>query len=359
MLAQLCRDMTDLTPEDIAQLEAVERQLPLMAELSQGDVFIDCPLPNGQAVVAAHARPSTYGSAYRKQVVGRLATPEKEPAVFHALSLRSPIRDIKAITQENQTVLQDVVPIFNGEQRCIALLIREKDISGQLLQEKKLQTLSKNYEKETPDLRGSGEEVFDSVALREVHHRVKNNLQLVASILSLQARRCDSEPTKNILLENVGRVLSIAAIHDILTNSTNGFRQVDSLSLLEHLQKNLQSLATEGKRIVITVTGSSAPLPADIASSMALVVNELVTNALKHAFKDRTGGHIEIAFCAGKLYHTVTVTDDGSGFDPSDAGSSRLGLNIVEATVRDKLKGHLTIRSDAGGSCASFDFKAE
>lgn len=359
MLAQLCREMTGLTPEDIAQLEAVERQLPLMAELSQGDVFIDCPLPNGLAVVAAHARPSTAGSAYRKPVVGRLATPEREPAVFHAFRLRSPIRDIKAITQENQTVLQDVVPILNAEQRCIALLIQEKDISGQLLREKKLQTLAKSYEMEAPGLRGGGEDGFDAAALREVHHRVKNNLQLVASILSLQARRCGSEDVKNILLENVGRVLSIAAIHDILTNSTNGFRQVDSLPLLERLQKNLQSLVPEGKRIAITVTGPSVPLPADVASSMALVVNELVTNALKHAFAQRSEGRIEIAFCAGSLYHTVTVTDDGSGFDPSDAGKGRLGLSIVEATVRDKLKGQLTIRSGAGGSRASFDFKTE
>lgn len=358
MLAQLCRDMTDLTPEDIALLEAVERQLPLMAELSQADVFIDCPLPGGQAIVAAHAHPSAAGSAYRKPVVGRLATPEREPAVFHAFHLRTPIRDIKAITQENQTVLQDVVPILNDSQRCIALLIREKDISGQLLQEKKLQTLSKSYENEAPGLRGGGNSC-DTVSLREVHHRVKNNLQLVASILSLQARRCGSEATKNILLENVGRVLSIAAIHDILTNSTDNFRQVDSLSLLERLQKNLQFLAPEGKRIDIRVTGSSTPLPADVAGSMALVVNELVTNALKHAFQDRDCGHIEIAFCAGSLYHTVTVSDDGSGFDPAAADKTRLGLDIVEATVRDKLKGQLTIRSDADGSRASFDFKTQ
>lgn len=358
MLAQLCREMTGLTPEDVAQLEAVEQQLPLMAELSQGDVFIDCPLPDGQAVVAAHARPATAGSAYRKPVVGRLAAPEREPAVFHALKLRAPVRDIKAITQENQTVLQDVVPIFNKGQQCIALLIREKDISSQLLQEKKFQTLSKTYEQEAPDLRGGGE-AFDAVALREVHHRVKNNLQLVASILSLQARRCGSQETKNILLENVGRVLSIAAIHDILTNSTDGFRQVDSVSLLTHLQKNLQALVPEGKRIVIDVAGPCVPLPADIAGSMALVVNEVVTNALKHAFEGRHTGHIEIAFCAGSLYHTVTVSDDGVGFDPAGAGGGRLGLRIVEATVRDKLKGQLTIRSDAGGSRVSFDFKTE
>ena len=88
--------------------------------------------------MVAHARPSTAGSAYREIVTGQFATPEKEPAVFHALALQAPVRDIKAITQENRTVLQDVVPIFTPDQQCVALLIKEQDISGDLLREKKM-----------------------------------------------------------------------------------------------------------------------------------------------------------------------------------------------------------------------------
>lgn len=359
MLTQLCREMTTLSEDAIAQLAALQVQLPLMAELSRADVFIDCPLPDGRAVVAAHARPSTSGSAYRENVVGKFATPEKEPAVFHALSLQAPVRDIKAITQENRTVLQDVVPIFTPGQQCIALLIKEQDISGDLLQEKKLQSLSRTYQGEAPSLRSAGEAPSDSLALREVHHRVKNNLQLVASILSLQARRCGNDFTKKILLENVGRVLSIAAIHDILTQSKDGFRQIDSLVLLEQLRKHLQALVPEGKQIAIQVTGPSVPLPADAASAVALVVNELITNALEHAFPAQPAGAIQVSFCAGQRYHTITVSDNGSGFDPAAPRTGHLGLNIVEATVRDKLQGHLTIQSGPGGSRVSFDFKTE
>ena len=146
---------------------------------------------------------------------------------------------------------------------------------------------------------------------------MKNNLQLVASILSLQARRCGNDFTKKILLENVGRVLSIASIHDILTQNKDGFRQIDSLVLLEQLRKHLQALTPAGKQIAIQVTGPSVPLSADAAGSVSLVVNELITNALEHAFQDRTSGQVLVRFCAGQRYHTITVSDDGCGFDPA------------------------------------------
>ena len=107
-----------------------------------------------------------------------------------------PSRDIKAVTQEDRTVRQDVVQIFSHEGRCIGALIREKDISAVLLQEKKYRTLARNYEKEDISLRASDISHREDIAMREIHHRVKNNLQLVASFLNLQARRCKDSYTK-------------------------------------------------------------------------------------------------------------------------------------------------------------------
>ena len=208
MLKQICQAQTDLSPADIQQLEEISQQLPLMAELTGADVFIDCPTTAGEIVVVAQAQPSS-GSAYEKGVVGVRILPLKEPAVFSALKNLSPVRDIKAITQENHTVRQDVVPIFNSQQKCIALLIRELDISDDVLQEKKYQSLAKTYEKEDSTLRSS-DTGADTTTLREIHHRVKNNLQLVASILNIQARRCGNDFTKKILQENVSRVFFIS-----------------------------------------------------------------------------------------------------------------------------------------------------
>ena len=90
-LEDLCRVYTELTPEDIAQLRSVERHLPLMAELSNADVFLDCRVDGEHAVVVAHARPSQGSSVYRNNVVGEMATAEKEPAVFHAFRVEMPM----------------------------------------------------------------------------------------------------------------------------------------------------------------------------------------------------------------------------------------------------------------------------
>ncbi len=359
MLRKICQEQTILSSADINRLVQVESQLSLMAELTGADVFIDCMTKDGAVMVVAQARPSTLSSAYQQDVVGHYAQPENEPAVFQALQTGAPARDIKAVTQENQSVQQDVVPILNGEGKCIAALIREKDITGALLQEKKFRTLTQTYENEDLSLRSSEMTPQDKTAIREIHHRVKNNLQLVASILNLQSRRCNDDFTKTVLKENVGRVLSIASIHDILTKNEDNFREIDSMLLLEQLRKNLQSFVPDGKRITISVNGTSANLSADTASSVSLVVNELITNALEHAFEGRDFGCVTVTFNAGQLFHSVTVSDDGNGFDPARLRKGSLGLNIVEATVRDRLHGQLNIHSDAGGSRVSFDFKTE
>ena len=298
-------------------------------------------------------------SSYARSVVGQYALPEREPAVFRAHRLAAPVRDIKAITQEDRTVRQDVVPVLGEADRCIGLLIRETDISGDLLQEKKFQHLAQTYQTEDRSLRAGPIPDQDTAALREVHHRVKNHLQLVASVLSLQARRCQQGETKKILLENVGRVLSIAAIHDILTQNAEGPRRIDSLALLEQLCVHLQALIPAEQPVDLTVTGDPVLLPADTAGAVALVVNELVTNALEHAFPQPAGGTVSVSFCAGQLFHTVTVADNGVGFEAAGHGESRLGLAMAEATVRDKLRGQLHIQSGPAGTRISFSIKTE
>lgn len=359
MLYQICKEKTALSPEDIRQLEAVAAQLPLIAELTGADVFIDCAALDGRAIVVAQARPSTVDSSYQKVVVGEYALPDKEPAVFHSLAMQVPVRELKAITQEERAVRQDAVPIFNPGGQCIAVLIQERDISSDLRREQKFQQLAQTYEEEDRSLRTVPAVPPDIDTMREVHHRVKTSLQLVANILSLQSRRCRDSFTQKILQENVGRVLSIASIHDILTQNETSIHRVDSRSLLEQLRRNLQAFVPDGKRISIRIEGDGVPLSADTASSVALVVNELITNALEHAFPERDSGHISVTFCAGSLFHTITVTDDGCGFDVSAPRTGSLGLNIVDAMVRDRLRGHLTVRSDHTGSRISFDLKTE
>lgn len=359
-LERLCLQYTQLDKTDIQELEALERHLKLIAELANADVFLDCRLGEDEAIVVAQARPDQGNSAYQKSVVGQRALAEKEPAVLHAFHVGMPICDLKAITQEGKVVRQNVVPVKNRKNEVIAVLIREKDMSDELLRDRKYEELAKSYEVTAPAVQKVDYKCDQNlVAIREIHHRVKNNLQLVASILNLQARKSADPNVQAILKENVNRVLSISAIHDILNYTNENVQTISSYVLVERLQRNLQEFPPKSQNLCLRAEGEEIFMTMDVATSVALVLTELVTNAFKHAFVGRSSGDVLISVCAGNLFHTITVSDDGAGFDPSIRKQSSLGLNLVRATVEDKLKGKLRIDSDGHGTRVSFDFKKE
>ena len=342
-----------LTGEDLRRIDALCRELPMIASLTNADVFLDCMLDEETAVVVAQARPALGRSVYGGDVVGSLARRADEPAVFHAFYLGTPVCDLKAITQEARQVRQNAVPVCSDDGCIIAVLIREKDVSGDMRQASKYAALARSYASADPEVR-TREAEPDGASLREMHHRVKNNLQLVSSILNMQARKCEDPEIKKMLKEDVERVLSIAEIHDILTNTEEIGHLVDTGTLLRRLCANYRSLVPEGSDVAIGAVGEPLILTADAAATVSLVITELVSNALKHAFAGRDSGRIEISTFPGKQFHTVTVADNGVGIDP-DRGEG-LGFRIVRALVRDKLDGQLHVTSGASGTTVSFDF---
>ena len=359
-LRSLCESRTTLSPEAVAKLEEVEAALQQIADLTGSDVFIDClDRPGGTALVVAHAQPSGACSAYRGTVLGQAALREKEPAVYHAFRTGMVVRDLKAVTQENVAVRQDVAPIRDGEDRIIGVLIREKDISRTITRERKFQELARERDSLTDSLLGlapAGEAGGHAVAMKEIHHRVKNSLQMVASILNIQARRSRDPEIRRIFRENTSRVLSIAAIHDILTGSGDG-DQVELHQLLDRIRRNLQSMAADGREIRILVRGDEILVPSEKATSIALVVNELLTNALEHGFEGRDRGEVAVTLLRGRETSTITVEDNGNGFAPQEKREGSLGLEIISLTVRDKLGGSLQIQSGPEGTRAMFDFR--
>ena len=348
----------ELAAEDEAILRRTCEQMQHMADLCNNDIFLDCPLSEDKALVVAHAGPSNGASVYGRDVSGEIATIEKEPAVFRAIAEAIPICDIKAETQEGRQVRQNVCPVLADDGRVIGVLIREKDISEDIVRDEKYEQLAKLHAESQPALRAENV-AGESVAMREVHHRVKNNLQIVASMLNLQARAAEDETLKDILKENVGRVQSIATIHDILTHGADDMRSVDSAVLLERLRSNLTALRPAGKSIDIVLEGDSITMDPETATAVALAVNELVTNAMRHGYPEKNAGTVAISVCKGTLIHTIIVSDDGCGFDPSQVREGSLGLFLVRATVQDKLKGKLHIASSPEGTKVSFDFKSE
>ena len=216
-LKDICLGQTFLHGEDIARLEGVATVLPLIADLVQADVFIDCMDREGVAVVAAQESPHSIEALYRKSVVGERAYSQWEPAVYLAFSTGQCRYDLKATTQEGRAVKQSVVPIRGLEGKVAAVLIAERDVSDDIRHERKYREMARAVESMSSSSLALLPAEEDLAAMREIHHRVKNNLQLVASILNMQARKAPDAATKKIFQENWNRVLSSAASQDILT----------------------------------------------------------------------------------------------------------------------------------------------
>ena len=185
--------------------------------------------------------------------------------------------------------------------------------------------------------------------IREVHHRVKNNLQTISSLLRIQARRSGSAEASRALAEAVERVSSMAVVHEMLSASSE-----ETVDLVEAMRTVVdmvrQGLAGEAGGTVVTVEGTTGEVPASVATSLALAIAELVHNAIEHGLAPKGAGHVTVSArrLPGEL--RLTVRDDGvglpDGFDP--ATSSHLGLEIVRTLVEDDLRGTLALRGGAG-----------
>lgn len=189
-----------------------------------------------------------------------------------------------------------------------------------------------------------------SVLLSELHHRVKNNLQTVASLLSLGLRHATTQEARQVLEESKLRIQSIAAVHDLLSQDDVGLTTVAEVARKVAEIVEIQA-AAPGRRVHITMQGERLRLATQQATTLAIALNELLTNTLRHAFAGRKEGHVGIAYRAMGRLIELTVTDDGNGLPPDfDPTRHRgLGLSIVEALTRQDLRGELALRPNEGG----------
>jgi GAF domain-containing protein len=187
--------------------------------------------------------------------------------------------------------------------------------------------------------------VSSSAIVREMHHRIKNNLQNVAMLLRLQMSGGREVPAREVLHESVNRILSIAAVHEVL--SQRGFRLVDVKDVLVRVSRavahNMQRPDLEAE---VTVEGDEFALPSQAATSVALVVNELVQNALQHAFVGRTRGRVVVSLRRMPGQVVIDVQDDGVGLEKN--ASRSLGLEIVETLVCEDLSGDWSLIGNDG-----------
>ncbi|TYR78918.1 histidine kinase [Priestia megaterium] len=465
-LDALCRLHTNLAKEDIGKIEEIASNLRLTADLNRANVFIDCLTNEGKhAIVVAEAIPQTSTSVYENPVVGKFVYEAFEPAVFFTLRTGKQMFLNRALTQEGKTVEQSVVPIKGANNRVIAALIMEKDISESVRNQERMKTLSKTTETLSeiligiaekrsiiPEIMGEAlffinpelnivyfnltafnlvsevcasecivgtsitdyfpclEHIFDhpdklfmeeltiankvfqvkkvsldeydqtsgalitfrdmtelrekerelvvkSVMIHEIHHRVKNNLQTVASLLRLQMRRGVSKESKVHFLESLNRILSIASVYEIILSSSS-VDDVEVLSLIEKIGNILvYSPDHEDKDITIEYTGTKLLIPSDKAVSMALVINELIQNCVKHAFRGREKGKIHVTFEQNGQEIAVQIKDNGVGY--SEEAKPSLGLDIVKRMITHDLSGEFVIKCSEKGTVASVRFPLE
>ena len=194
--------------------------------------------------------------------------------------------------------------------------------------------------------------------VQEMHHRVRNNLQTVAALLSLQIRYAEDAPWAVEIREAVSRIQAIAAVHDLLSDP-NHFTGATLDQIARLVAEDAHStLIPPSLKVTFDIQPSELRIPSRQATIMSLLINELAANAISHGFEDRTTGYIRIRAWEEDKYANVEIFNDGvkvpEGFDPSQ--SQGLGMRITHRLVTSDLHGTFTITSDEDGTIALIRF---
>ncbi len=217
------------------------------------------------------------------------------------------------------------IPLQHGPQRLGAVLL-VRDVSELRRREREL--------------------ITKDATIREIHHRVKNNLQTVAALLRLQSRRVASPDARDALNEAMRRVATIALVHEMLSQNIDDV--VDFDDVFGRSLRLAADVASAGSAVRTVRDGSFGEVRADDATALALVLTELVTNAVEHGL-GAAGGTVTIAADRDGQELTVSVADDGVGMSAPSETSTGLGTHIVRTLVRSELAGTITWNDGSGG----------
>ena len=259
------------------------------------------------------------------QAPGQLDEPRGSAALAAAVRLREP-REAE-VEAQGATVQMRVMPLVPGGRPRGALVLL-RDVTE--LRRRDRQILGKD------------------ATIREIHHRVKNNLQTVAALLRLQARRLQDPSARAALEESVRRVASIAMVHETLSLSLDELVAFDDIA--DRVLAMCAEVTTPEAAVLVRRHGEVGVLAAAVATPLAMVLTELVQNAVEHAFPAHVGT-IDVRVRREPESLHVVVEDDGRGL-PADfelARSTRLGLQIVRTLVESELRGTIALRPRPGG----------
>ncbi len=190
-----------------------------------------------------------------------------------------------------------------------------------------------------------------SAVIQEIHHRVKNNLQTIASLLRLQSRRSSSPEVREALKESVNRILSISVVHEYLSQQDG--EHIDVVEITKNILKQVaKNMVSPDFKLETRFDGPDLVLPSKQAGNIAVCINELVLNTLKHAFKGRNHGLIGLSIEENEDSYSLDIYDDGVGVQEKiDIDKSRsLGLQIVRTFVVEDMGGSFELSGDENGT---------
>jgi two-component sensor histidine kinase len=183
------------------------------------------------------------------------------------------------------------------------------------------------------------------MTIREIHHRVKNNLQTVASLLRIQSRQSDSEEVRESLAQAMRRVSAIAVVHDVLSEGID--QEVSFDQIFKRILLLVPEIAGYHTTVKTEFEGSFGELSAERSTPLALVLTEVVANAVEHGLANRSGT-ITVEAQRSKKELNITVTDDGAGLQEGKVGSG-LGTQIIKTLVESELRGKILWTSPIRG----------
>jgi two-component sensor histidine kinase len=264
-------------------------------------------------------------------VTGRLADDPLEGSETTDLllaALRGEARPRREIEARGATVLARALPLMPSG-IPIGALVLVRDITEVRRRDRQL--------------------VTKDATIREIHHRVKNNLQTVAALLRLQARRVEVPEARTALEESVRRVASIALVHETLSMSSD--EVVDFDGIVDRVAAGAREVAATETRVAIRRVGTFGILPADVATPLVMVLNELLQNAVEHAYGPGDEGDVVVTAHRFRRQLHVTVADGGQGLPDGFTidTSERLGLQIVRTLATGELRGSIELRRRAEG----------
>lgn len=333
----VCEQEKDWGPVDRGYL--FEKLVLLVEEGSKiSDIFSQSLIPDGimlfnnkgQAIFFSHV---TTLILSRLNIKAESIKKYGFPELFQGLgeteeALDNSVCSLRTVGKKGFKIALLNIPVFHRGDFAGNLLIIS-DVTSQMRYEKELQA--------------------KAPIIQEIHHRVKNNLQTVTSLLRLQMRRDKSRPVVRVLTESINRIISIALIHEALSKEEVELVNIKD-SLRDLLQAIISNMVELNKDIRGEIRGQDVFMTANQASNVSLCVTEMVQNAIQHAFSYRSNGMIRISVEQGDQEVTISVEDNGSGISPASISGKSLGLQIIRTITQESLGGSFSIEGHRYGT---------